>query len=128
VLGALDGQTCCRTAQEIHAEIRAGGRDVGIASVYRALELLSELRLVQRLDFGDGLTRFEPIEASGEHHHHLVCRVCGRVSPFADPGLEALLETVARRQSYAVVDHDVVFRGVCPVCRAPSDHPKESRP
>ena len=53
------GQDCCASAQEIHASLRAGGRSVGIASVYRVLEVLSELRLVQRVDVGDGIARFE---------------------------------------------------------------------
>ena len=55
VLDLMSGQDCCASAQEIHASLRASGRSVGIASVYRVLEVLSELRLVQRVDVGDGI-------------------------------------------------------------------------
>ena len=88
----LGEQSCCRSAQEIFDGIRADGGRVGIASVYRALDQLVELRLVQRVELGDGVARFEPSHVDGEHHHHLVCDDCGKVEPFSDPGLEQALE------------------------------------
>ena len=92
VIEHLGDQSCCRSAQEIFDGIRADGRPVGIASVYRALDQLVELQLVQRVELGDGIARFEPSHIDGEHHHHLVCDACGKVEPFSDPGLEQALE------------------------------------
>jgi Fur family ferric uptake transcriptional regulator len=117
VIDCLAHQDCCLSAQEIADGMRAQGGGVGIASVYRALELLDELHLVQRLD-SEGVTRFEPAHPSGEHHHHIVCDRCGRVTPFADETLERSIDRLAQRLDYRVGGHDVVLRGECPRCRA----------
>src|SRR4029450_8674883 len=71
VVEYIGGQDCCVSAQEIHDGLRSGRGRVGIASVYRTLEGLDELGLVQRIDLGDGVSRFEPAHSGGEHHHHL---------------------------------------------------------
>ncbi len=112
----LSRQDCCRSAQEIHDGIVSGGGAVGVASVYRTLETLAELRLVQRVDVGDGLARFEPAREDEHHHHHLVCDDCGRVEPFTDEPLEQALERAAGRLGYAM-QHEVVLRGTCGDCR-----------
>ena len=118
VVEFLGRQECCLSAQEIHDGIRETGRRVGIASVYRALESLDGLALVQRVDLGDGVTRFEPTHATGDHHHHLVCDNCGKVEPFEDAALESAIERVAVGHGYSVAAHDVVLRGACEDCRA----------
>ena len=119
VIEHLGTQHCCDSAQEIFDGIRAGGGRVGIASVYRALDQLVELRLVLRVDVGDGITRFEPSHASGEHHHHhhLVCDGCGKVEPFTDSGLERALERAAHRLDYGISAHEIVLHGVCGACQ-----------
>ena len=117
VVELLGEQDCCLSAQEIHDAARARGRRIGIASVYRALEGMDALGLVQRIDLGDGVTRFESAHAEGDHHHHLVCDDCGKVEPFEDAALESAIERVADGRGYAVVAHDVVLRGACEDCR-----------
>ena len=117
IVDHLGSQTCCLSAQEIFDGIRAGGGTIGIATVYRVLDLLDELRLVQRVDIGDGVARFEPAHANGDHHHHLVCDDCGKVEPFSDETLERTLERVAGRLGYED-GHDVVLHGACDDCRA----------
>ena len=117
VVEHLGAQSCCRSASEIHEGIAATGGRVGIASVYRVLDSLADLRLVQRVDLGDGIARYEPGLAGGDHHHHLVCDDCGKVEPFADDSLEVALERVAGRLGYDVAGHDVVLRGACADCR-----------
>ena len=118
VIEHLAAQDCCLSAQELFDELRAEGRAVGIASVYRVLEQLAELRLVRRVDLGHGVTRFEPANPGGEHHHHLVCGDCGKVETFDDPGLERALGRVAGSRGYALDEHDVVLHGACGDCRA----------
>jgi Fur family ferric uptake transcriptional regulator len=117
VVEFLGRQDCCVSAQEIHDKLRTGPASVGIASVYRALESLDELGLVQRVDLGDGISRFEPAHSDREHHHHLVCDDCGKVEAFEDAALERALERVAGGRGYAVGDHDVLLRGACGDCR-----------
>ncbi len=107
------------SAREIADELRDGGREVGVATVYRTLELLEGMRLVQRLDVGDGSARYEPALPGGEHHHHhLICDRCGRVTPFEDRKLERAIDDLGRRLDYSVGDHDVILRGKCPQCTA----------
>ncbi len=121
VIELLGEQECCLSAQEIHERVRARGARVGIASVYRALDGLDELGLVQRIDLGDGISRFEPAHGGGDHHHHLVCDDCGKVEPFADQSLESAIARVADGRGYAVAAHDVVLRGACEDCRQHRD-------
>jgi len=118
VVEFLGGQDCCLSAQEIHDRLRSEGASVGIASVYRALEGLDELGLVQRVDLGDGVSRFERVDPRGDHHHHLVCSDCGKVEPFEDSALEQALGRVAGGRGYELATHDVVLRGACRDCRA----------
>jgi Fur family transcriptional regulator, ferric uptake regulator len=115
VISLLAEQSCCLSAQDIHDGLRAGGRSVGLASVYRALDVLAQLGLVRRVDV-DGTACYEPADPSGEHHHHAICDRCGKLDPFADAELERLIGGVAARLGYDVAGHDVVLRGSCPDC------------
>jgi Fur family ferric uptake transcriptional regulator len=117
VVDALARKQCCATAQEIADELRGDDARVGIASVYRALEVLDRLGLVHRLDVGDGTARYEAAQPGGEHHHHVVCDRCGRVAQFSDDGLEQAIATLSQRLEFAIDQHDVVLRGTCPNCR-----------
>jgi Fur family ferric uptake transcriptional regulator len=117
VLGLLAHQDCCLSAQDIHERLSTGGRRVGLASVYRALDVLAQLRLVHRVDV-DGTACFEPADPSGEHHHHAICDRCGKMDAFEDPELERALDAVAERLGYASGGHDLVLRGTCPGCAA----------
>ncbi len=117
VLELIGSQDCVMSAREMADELRDAGNPVGVATVYRTLELLAELRLVQRLDVGGGSARYEPALPGGEHHHHhLVCDRCGRVTPFADERLERAIHELGERVDYRVGAHDVVLRGTCPGC------------
>jgi Fur family transcriptional regulator, ferric uptake regulator len=117
VVGLLGRQHCCLSAHEISQELHASGSDVGIASVYRALELLHGMGLVQRVEIGDGGARFEPVVPGGEHHHHAVCDRCGRVTPFEDERIEKQLEQLAGSLKHSMSGHDLVIRGECSRCR-----------
>jgi Fur family ferric uptake transcriptional regulator len=117
VVELLGEQHCCLTAQEILDRLRASDRTVGIASVYRILDLLVSEGYVQKIDLGSGVTRYEPIQRGGEHHHHLVCDSCGKVEPFEDSSLERALGKVEQSSGYDVSLHDVVLHGACADCR-----------
>jgi Fur family ferric uptake transcriptional regulator len=117
VVELLARQECCVTALEVFDALRAEGRPVGLASVYRVLDLLTEKGLAQRIELGAGPARFERVLPSGDHHHHLVCDDCGKVEPFEDPELEQALRRVEGRSGYAVAAHDVVVHGACGDCQ-----------
>lgn len=117
VIQYLGRQRCAASAQEIHSALRAEGRSIGIASVYRSLETLHNAQLVQRFDAGHGEGRYEAVAPSGEHHHHVVCDDCERIMPFEDTELERALDRLADRVPYAIAGHDVVLHGRCPDCQ-----------
>ena len=118
VVDAIAELGCGATASEIRRRATQEGREVGLASVYRALELLERLRLVQRVDVGEGASRYEPQLPGGDHHHHLVCERCGTVSAFEDPELERAIERLSHRVEFEIDAHDVTLRGECPACLA----------
>jgi Fur family transcriptional regulator, ferric uptake regulator len=116
VVEALARHDCAVTALDLEEELRGRKVSVGRASVYRALELLEELRLVQRFEAARGIASYERIDPSGHHHHHAICRRCGRMEPFEDRDLERAIEQVAGQVPFEVAEHDVVLRGLCESC------------
>lgn len=118
VIELLGKQDCAMTAREIDRALgNRGKRGVGRASVYRALEQLEELGLVQRLDVGQGFAMYEPLVPGGEHHHHMVCDHCGKLIPFEDSSLERSIEQVSKRVNFKVEGHDVSLHGTCADCK-----------
>jgi Fur family transcriptional regulator, ferric uptake regulator len=101
-------EDCALTPLEIDRRLEAVGR----ASVYRALEQLEELRLIQRVDLGGG-AGYERVELGGHHHHHLLCERCGKIVPFEDAGLERAISRLSSRLGFDVAEHDVTLRGRC---------------
>ena len=122
VIEAVASRGCSVTAREIADVIRDEGSGIGLASIYRTLDLLDRTGLVQRFEVGEGSARYEPAYPSGEHHHHIVCDACGDVIPFEDEGLERAIEHLAGRVEFAVNAHDVTLHGECPACSSP--HPR----
>ena len=116
VIEALADLHCCLSAQQIHDRVRTRRAGVGIASVYRALETLTGLGLVHRLELGSGGAYYEPAQPSGDHHHHLVCGDCGKVEAFSDDRLEHAIDSVSRSAAFRIADHDIVLRGQCEAC------------
>jgi Fur family ferric uptake transcriptional regulator len=118
VIEAVATLGCSMTAREIADLLHERGSKVGLASVYRALELLDRNGLVQRFDVGEGTARYEPALPSGEHHHHIVCDTCGKVEPFEDAQLEHAIDGLARKTDFTVAAHDVTLHGECPACQS----------
>jgi Fur family ferric uptake transcriptional regulator len=116
VIEALSEQECAITALELEEKLRRRDEGVGRASIYRALEQLEQLGLLQRLEVCRGTAGYERVDPTGHHHHHAICRDCGRMVPFEDPSLERALEHVAGEMSFDVTEHDVVLRGRCDRC------------
>ena len=117
VIEVLGAQECALTAAEIERRVRADGRRIARASIYRTLDLLVARGLAERVLVDQGEARFEPLEPSGEHHHHLFCGQCGRLVPFDDPALERAIHSLEDRLGVTVDSHDVLLRGACEQCR-----------
>jgi Fur family ferric uptake transcriptional regulator len=110
------GQEGHFTAADLVAEARARRLGIGRATIFRALDLLLELGVLERLDLPSGehaYVRCEPI-----HHHHVVCSGCGRAAEIDDAGLRAVVDTIAERTGYEIESHRLELFGRCPDCRA----------
>jgi Fe2+ or Zn2+ uptake regulation protein len=104
------------TADELLAESRRRRLGVTRATVFRSLDVLADLGLVERLDLPSGEHAFVACEAA--HHHHIVCSTCGRSTEVDDNGLEAVAAAIARETGYEVETHRLELFGRCPSCRA----------
>ncbi len=116
LLELLDSQTCARSALEIEDALRQSRRPVARASIYRILEEFERLHLVQKIQVGQDMARYEPLRTGEGHHHHLVCDSCGTVTPFTDPGLEEAIDELSRRVPMQVAEHEIVLHGACRGC------------
>jgi Fur family ferric uptake transcriptional regulator len=116
ILELLDEQRCALSAVEIERALIARRREVSRASVYRVMDELEEIGLLQRVEVGGGMVRYEPIRPGPGHHHHLVCDRCGRLEPFTDPGLERAIRRLSDRLPLRVSEHEVVLHGACDSC------------
>jgi len=116
LLELLDSQPCALSALEIEDALRAGERPVGRASIYRILDELERLHLVQKLQVGQAMARYEPVRTGAGHHHHLVCDNCGTVMPFTDTDLENAIKNLSRRVPMRVAEHEIVLHGACQDC------------
>jgi Fur family ferric uptake transcriptional regulator len=107
------------TAREIHAKLRADFDDVapGLTTVYRALETLLKLELVQAVDLGAGEKSYEFVEP-GEHHHHLVCTACNASVHLDQCLVETMSNKILERHGFTVRSHILDFFGLCPTCQA----------
>ncbi len=127
VVELLVKQDCCLSARGIRsAQVAAPGATPGMASVYRALDALTDLHLVHKVDLGGAVARYEPAHPDGEHHHHAVCRDCGAVVAIEDDALEWAVHRLADRIAYQVVAHDITLHGRCAACAA-GKTPRRSR-
>jgi Fur family ferric uptake transcriptional regulator len=116
VVEALARHDCAVTALDLDDELRRRRPPVGRASVYRALDQLEELGLVQRIEVTRGTAAYERVEPSGHHHHHAICRGCGRMETFEDRALEQAIGRISAGMPFEVSEHDVVLRGLCASC------------
>ena len=113
------------SAEEIYFSVSRFYPNIGLATIYRNLELLVQMGLVLKFDFGDGKARYELAEGPKgmRHHHHLVCRRCGRVIDYTDfinEEIELLDKTqkgLSKKYNFEIKDHFIQFSGFCNNCR-----------
>ena len=108
------------TSAELCAAVQERAPGLGRATVFRTLDLLARLGIVQRIHHdADAGSCHAYLACDLAHHHHVICRTCGAVADIAEhPALEALLRDVARQTAYRVEGHRLEVLGLCPACQA----------
>lgn len=114
----IDRQTDHFTAADLIDDAQTTGRPLGRATVFRTLELFSELGLLERLDLPSGEHAY--VACDPAHHHHVVCSRCGRTTEVDDCGLQAVALEMERRTGFSIDSHRLELYGICPDCR-PAD-------
>lgn len=122
----LSGLHDFRSAQEIHAALRSRGEGIGLTTVYRSLALMVEIGDVDVLNRENGEAVY--LWCSRQHHHHLVCRLCGHAIEITGPTVERWAEELAERYGYTKISHTLEVYGLCPDCAAASPHCSAPRP
>ena len=106
------------TADDLLGESRRRRLGVTRATIFRSLDVLADLGVVERLDLPSGEHAFVACEPA--HHHHVVCSSCGRTAGVADPGLERIAEAIGRESGFRIDTHRLELFGLCPTCRKPN--------
>ncbi len=107
------------SADDVAAQLVEKGHTIGLATVYRTIDLLVASGLVLERDFGEGFRRFEPARDM-PHHYHLTCTVCGAVSEFHDDRIEEIIRASALARGFVAARHRLLIGGTCRDCRSSS--------
>ena len=106
------------STEEIYDIVKISCPEIGLATVYRTLQLLEKMTVVCRMNFDDGCNRYELVHKYEDHqHHHLVCLKCGSVEEVEDDLLEALEEKIRVKYDFNITNHSVKFFGYCSKCK-----------
>ena len=108
------------TAEQIFDLVKADNPEIGLATVYRTIQVLLELHLIDRVNFDDGSERYEIVrmgtKGARHHHHHLICINCGKVFEFEEDMMEGLETEIEKKTGFHVIDHEVKLYGYCKEC------------
>lgn len=106
------------SAEDVFMLVKQKHPEIGIATVYRNLELFAELHIVAKMNFGDGVVRFDLRSDDHEHmHHHLICSACGALKEIKEDWLAELEERIEREYGFKVIDHRLDFTGTYQTCK-----------
>ncbi|WP_102345690.1 ferric iron uptake transcriptional regulator [Bacillus sp. Marseille-P3661] len=105
------------SAEDVYLLVKEKSPEIGLATVYRTLELLTELKIVDKINFGDGVSRYDLRKEGAAHfHHHLVCMECGAVDEIQEDLLGEVEKIVERDWDFKIRDHRLTFHGICRRC------------
>jgi Fur family ferric uptake transcriptional regulator len=119
---AMSGTEAFRSAQDVYSELRSRGESVGLTTVYRRLQAMAEAGSLDILQQPGGEVLYR-LCSSDRHHHHLVCRVCGRTVEVEGPGVETWARKVADQHGFANLEHTLELFGTCLDCAADAAPP-----
>ncbi len=105
------------STEEIYDKVKEKFPEIGLATVYRTVQLFEQMGIVDKLNFDDGCSRFElASEDTIHHHHHLICEQCNKVFEVADDLLEEIEKGIEEKYKFRIHDHNLTFYGVCEAC------------
>ena len=106
------------SAEEIYMLVKQKSPDIGLATVYRTLEMLTELKIIDKISFNDGVSRYDMRKEGAKHfHHHLLCLDCGGIEEVEEDLLLDVEKIIEKRFRFHVKDHRLTFHGVCQECQ-----------
>ncbi len=111
------------SAEELYLLVNREHPEIGLATVYRTLDMLVELGVVAKHDLGDGRARYE-LSSPGRHHHHLICHECGRIIELQEGSLHQMERKLEGEHDFTITDHRLEFYGVCGECHRQQDPQK----
>jgi Fur family ferric uptake transcriptional regulator len=126
VIGILHGTDDHLSASEVYIKAHKENPSIGLTTVYRTLDMLVQMGIVQKFDFGDGCARFELVnnpEGKG-HHHHLVCLSCKKIIDYSEmmdeekSFLKKIESQLEEKYDFNIIDHVIRFQGYCKSCKS----------
>lgn len=114
----IDNEGKHLSTEEIYDIVKKGCPEIGLATVYRTLQLLEKMGVICRMNFDDGCNRYELVHKDEDHqHHHLVCLTCGSVEEVEGDLLDDLEKKIESKYDFNITNHSVKFFGYCSKCR-----------
>ncbi|MHC5250316.1 ferric iron uptake transcriptional regulator [Enterococcus sp. LJL90] len=118
LLVLLENEKDHMSAEEIYFLVKQKNSEIGLATVYRTLEILTDLKIVDKVSFNDGLARYDLRKEGAQHfHHHLLCLECGNIQEVEEDLLLGVEQIVEERFHFLVKDHRLTFHGICQDCQ-----------
>lgn len=118
----LENESDHLSAEDVFMKVKDKYPEIGLATVYRTLELLNELKILDKINFGDGVSRYDLRKEGAEHfHHHLVCINCGSVEEIEEDLLGDVEKKVENDFQFKITDHRLTFHGICRTCTSNSE-------
>lgn len=106
------------SAEEVFMFLKKNNSDIGLATVYRTLEILTQLHVTNRVLFEDGLARYDLHRGKSTHfHHHLLCLKCGEIDEIFEDLLLDIEKDIEARYHFKIKDHRLTFHGICSKCQ-----------
>lgn len=116
LVGLIGDQHGHFTAADLLTQARAQRLGIGRATVFRTLDLLTEIEALERIDLPSGEHAYVACEPE-QHHHHVVCRNCGKSVEVEDAGLQSVVEEIGRLSDFRIESHRLELFGLCPACQ-----------
>ena len=116
------------TVEEIYDLAKEESPEIGLATIYRTVQVLLELHVIEKVTFDDGFARYElngEETGSGHRHHHAICTQCGKVYSLETDLLDTLEKQVFESLGFEVTDHEVKLYGLCSACRRKAQNAME---
>lgn len=114
----IDSEGRHLSPEEIYDLVKMECPEIGLATVYRTVQLLEKMGILYKMNFDDGVSRYELVHNTEDHqHHHLICVKCGEIQEVEDDLLDSLEGKIEGMYDFKITNHDVKFYGICKKCK-----------